>query len=408
MKKNRLLLYNTLTGKALEYDEEYQEIINLVKRLKLKKNSMVVNITDSKIRHSPLIESFLEDIKEYFMGDVIKNSMVSSRPFQMIPILNIFRDVNKLKKMRGRSVGEDIKKYLNEITFYITTQCPQDCGICNKVHKQFLFCYKGAGKYELAPEIVKNILVGSSLSSLTQINFIGGDISSYSKIKQLARSLKVFPWKKVFYIHYLNLVKCQKFLDLLAEIGAELVVLIDSPIKTDALINVYRYVLKSKIFTYWNFALQCESEIEKVNEIKSTISIKDIKLKPFFNGENMDFFKKYVFIKDKDSLFNLRLSLKELYSRQVMNPLNFGKAFVKADGKVVTDINALSKYNKSGYDSIYDAIYNEMLKGKNWFRIRANVKPCRNCVFNLFCPPLSNYEYAIGRNNLCHIFCGRE
>ena len=44
-----------------------------------------------------------------------------------------------------------------------------------------------------------------------------------------------------------------------------------------------------------------------------------------------------------------------------------------------------------------------MDKGKSWWKLRTNIKPCNNCLYNLLCPPISNYEYVIGKYNLCNI-----
>lgn len=43
-----------------------------------------------------------------------------------------------------------------------------------------------------------------------------------------------------------------------------------------------------------------------------------------------------------------------------------------------------------------------------WFRVRNQVQPCRTCVYEVLCPPLSNYEYALHRNNLCHIHVAKK
>ncbi|MBE9468407.1 MAG: hypothetical protein IMY72_08845 [Bacteroidetes bacterium] len=53
---------------------------------------------------------------------------------------------------------------------------------------------------------------------------------------------------------------------------------------------------------------------------------------------------------------------------------------------------------------LYDAVYREMNIGKNWFKLRTNTKPCCNCLYNTLCPPISNYEYALGKYNLCNVY----
>lgn len=202
----------------------------------------------------------------------------------------------------------------------------------------------------------------------------------------------------------MNLVNQGQFLALIAEIGGELEVLTDFPINGETFQSVFNLVADNRIDSCWTFVLQKEKDIIDARELRSLFGIENANLRPFYNRGNRKFFEKYVYIKDKDSLFNSKLSLKELHCRQLMNPLNFGKIFVKADGKIISGHDGLSNYSRSGETSIYEAIYNEMVNGRYWFKIRSRVKPCKNCIYNCFCPPLSNYESIIGQNNLCHIF----
>lgn len=49
---------------------------------------------------------------------------------------------------------------------------------------------------------------------------------------------------------------------------------------------------------------------------------------------------------------------------------------------------------------LFDHFYYEDMP---WFRIRRN-KPCDCCLFQFLCPPPSNYELALSKNNLCTLF----
>ncbi len=35
---------------------------------------------------------------------------------------------------------------------------------------------------------------------------------------------------------------------------------------------------------------------------------------------------------------------------------------------------------------------------------RQDVEPCKDCVFNSLCPPISNYEHVMGKHDLCSNF----
>ncbi len=88
--------------------------------------------------------------------------------------------------------------------------------------------------------------------------------------------------------------------------------------------------------------------------------------------------------------------------REAINSIYFGKLTVLADGRVYADLNAPS-LGKLGRDSIYDILFKEMSGGSSWRRLRKNVMPCKGCHYEKLCPPLSNYQKVMGKNNLCHI-----
>ena len=43
----------------------------------------------------------------------------------------------------------------------------------------------------------------------------------------------------------------------------------------------------------------------------------------------------------------------------------------------------------------------QLTKGKSWLRCRKDVKSCKSCIYQNFCPPISNYEYVIGGYSGC-------
>ena len=55
-----------------------------------------------------------------------------------------------------------------------------------------------------------------------------------------------------------------------------------------------------------------------------------------------------------------------------------------------------------GRDELIDVIYKELVSNTAWRNIREG-EPCSQCVFQYLCPPPSNYESVIGKNNLCYV-----
>jgi pseudo-rSAM protein len=71
------------------------------------------------------------------------------------------------------------------------------------------------------------------------------------------------------------------------------------------------------------------------------------------------------------------------------------------NGDVFTDVNQKATGNIY-QNSISELIWKELETGKSWLRIRKQQKPCNKCIFREFCPPTSNIEMALRKNDLCY------
>lgn len=337
------------------------------------------------------------------MGDIIETSLINGRPFQMMPILNLHRDVNKLRKIPGRSIGEDIMPYLNEIYFFITSTCSLKCQFCKHAYKQFVCCYKGRNTAEeLSIQDIKSILDEAAGSSLTRINILGGNIFNYAEFKELLSLLTLFQKKIMLHSHYLNLLDCPSIPETIRGDSCEINLIVHFPVDDIKFENAMDFVEKKSLAPRFTFIIQSEEDLNMAITKNAMFGLKNVALKPLFNGSNIEFFEKFVFVKNKTEVFNSKPSLRDTHIRMAMNPSNFGKVYIKSNGNIHSNVTA-APLGKIGKTSLYDATYKEMLNGKSWRRLRSNVKPCKFCTLALLCPPLSNYEYVIGRNNLCHI-----
>ena len=119
-KSNDCLLYNTLTSKSLIYWDD-PDIAGLVRRLSSSRNSRVIRLDASDLRMKK-ISTFVKNVREYFMGDVLDTAYSSAKPVQMVHRPKIQKDAERLKKEEGRSVGEGELRYLSDASFYINTE----------------------------------------------------------------------------------------------------------------------------------------------------------------------------------------------------------------------------------------------------------------------------------------------
>ncbi|MEN8122291.1 MAG: SPASM domain-containing protein [Bacteroidota bacterium] len=169
----------------------------------------------------------------------------------------------------------------------------------------------------------------------------------------------------------------------------------------------YKEVLKkvkeiAEILYSFDFKIEKEQDVEIFENAINQLNIENNAFHPYYNGNNIELFEQAVYL-NKEDIFEAKPTQKDIFARQVINQLNFGKLYILPDASVYSNLNKpkLGNLNKH---SIHELVHKEMYKHKNWFKLRKNVKPCRSCVYSLLCPSISNYEYAIGKYNLCHVW----
>lgn len=402
IKKNNALLYNTLTGKVLEYNEE-PEIIQFIKKVKSGKNLLFITLTNHYLENHPKIAGFIRTVRKHFFGDIYVFDPREDKPIQMMPILNVQRDVKKMKQQSEWSVGEDIKNYLTEISLYVNSRCDQNCIMCGDAYKQFLCCHRKGknitGK-ELDIQSIRHFINETKGSSLFKINVLGGNIFSYPELTELIALLKQQSLPKEYYIHYLNLENREEALKSMDDGQSELKVPVSFPIDKEKFSNILS--LNHDLKSSFVFVVQSEEEFSQTQTIISEFRICDYSYRPYFNGRNLSFFRRYVFLKRREVL-GVKSAMKDIHTRMLINPLDFGNLTVLSNGDIHANVN-VARSGKLGKISLYDVLYKEMVGGKSWRRIRPGIEPCRNCTFDVLCPPLSNYEYAMKRNNLCNFY----
>lgn len=407
VKQGNVLLFNTLNGKSIHYENKYENkyennshVLKLIKLLTAKKSLWVTRLSEKQLEN-PEISKFIKRVKTSYMGDLIDTAFSRGKPVQLPPILNLDRDVEKFKAKFSGTIGEEIMKYLDEVSLYINGQCRLDCKMCTGAHRQFFCCTKSTGGHSLPLKHITRLLKSAKGSFLSKINILGGDIFLYPELADLLVLLNSLPAAKAYYVHYLNTLDRENLIQSMEPGASQLNIIVDFPVDRQALDRLYFRLREMTIDYYFCFVLRTDHEIESAQEIISALKIPNVSMHPYYDGRNLTFFKRNVFITKRD-ISLAKPGLKEIFSRQKMNTLNFGKLTVMSNGHIHTNVNT-PKLGKLGGSSLYEAVYKEMKYGKNWRRTRDKCRPCNSCVYSLLCPPVSNYEQVIGRNNLCHI-----
>lgn len=401
LKKDNLLLYNPYTGSFLEYAGQ-PEILKLMGQVLAPDNLRVVLLTLDDWSN-PAINDFINKTREHFMGDFIAVADSDGKPAQMPPFPKIKKDVKVLKRENVRSVGEDLLSNMSSLTLYVNNRCSQGCSICSEAFHQFPCCTAGKKGYRcLDIDQIALLLVELKNAPLVNITISGGDIFQYPGLDQLITLLDSRGDTTINYIiHYGNAVAHRHELKKLAGKNTGIKMPVPFPVDTETLKIAFESCQEENIGFMPLFIIRNEDDFCQAGLLEEKYGITNAFFHAFFDGTNYDFFRENIYI-DREDIMAARPSLKDIYARTFVNPTTFGCLTVLPDNRIVAAINS-SAVGTLGKDSIFDVLTREMENGVSWRKTRGKVQPCRNCTFEHLCPPLSNYNSVIGKNNLCHI-----
>lgn len=400
IKSNTLLLYNPYTGKSIEFTGE-PGLLQLMKQMKSPRNLWVVRLKERDL-DAPEIRRFVDLVRRNFMGDFIESSFSRGKPIQMVPVVKVQQDARFLKEGKMRSVGEDVMTHLSEVTLIVNDECNQDCNICNEAFRQFSCCTSdmNSKNHELSIDHIKKIF-NEIHNRDVNIRIIGGNIFKYKALEKLGQILNIVQSSKNYYIHYLNLALDTDRIGEL-DVGNSTINIIVTPhFDLTAFNAVYNAIGLFKSRNRFDFIVKSNEDFECFAKLIEDFKIKSYKFIPFFDGKNLDFFKENVFI-DRNDIEENKPTLKEIYTNGAINSNFFGCLTFKPDGSVYSNVRD-SAIGNIGINSLYEIMTRELNRGKNWLKIRKKILPCKQCVYEMLRPPISNYHMAIGKYNLCHI-----
>ncbi len=388
-----VLLYHTKTGEYLETDNTL--LIQMVKEIYIPKNLGVIKI--DCITNVELA-SILEVIIEKELGCIKEIEENSAKPINLLPILNLTKDIDKLTKDNDiPSILNGTLKYLSELNIYINEECKEDCIFCSDYYKQIKTCYSKNTRHELKPDILIEVLKQIEYSMVKKINILGGNLFLYSHIDKLTEVLNEFDFEFHLWINYLQLPK--EDIALFKQKNIFKVFVFNFPFCENSIQSVLDRYKNSKR-TQFCFIIENETHYSIVAELIDKYNLDNTIITPLYTKENISFFEDNVYL-NKEDLFYNTLSMREIFRNQKLNLNNFGSLTILANGTVKANINAPDLGNI--YDnSILELIHNELTINTAWRKIR-NKGVCSNCLYQYLCPPPSNYETAIGELNLCHI-----
>ncbi len=408
IKKDHLLIYNTLNGSVIE-EKGNKEILTLVKGWLARKNGYVIALSAAELQTEPIAQ-FVQRIRQNMMGDLIDQAMVKGKPVQIPPQVKIMKKVEKHPQDGIGYHGFHVLNNLTGLSIYLNNaSTPRLVGAPDfpfDAYRQFTApCFAGAKKQELKLDSLLDFLHQSKGSMLDRINILGGDIFQYSQFPQLVEALDKIPVHKAYYIRYSQLSgRHAGHLSPITAAGSsvELNVIVDFPICEEAWFHCLWVMREAGLSPRFQFIVTNTQELNQAEHIIASAQVPHFSYAPYYNGRNLDFFKEAVFIDREDVLAELP-EQRRILARGVLNPLHYGHLTIMANRHIYANINEL-KIAVLGMNTLYDVVHRAMGRSQSWHRARTRVKPCSQCVFQTLCPPISNYEHALGRNNLCHIW----
>lgn len=399
VKGNGLLLYNLVTGKFLLYTDQ-PRLVEFILELKREENLYALEVSEEYLKKNGLIR-FVDDLREHFMGDMVDVSLSGKKPFFMSPQFDIQRKDRKPGRRTFKNVSKDSFLSMDELTFFVTGNCDEDCAECSTAFKQFPWCTRDNDKNELDVEDIKKVLDETRACRIKKINIVGGDLNKYSRPDELIDLLNSKPAGINYFIHFLHFKK--NSIERLTRLSPEskICLLMESSAFKDPANIRYLKGLKPGRLKFI-FLIRDERDFLTLENVIGTLGIKEFSVQPYYNGKNLDFFKENVF-SDRESLIESRPDMHAIKARQSYNPLKYGKLYIKSDKRIYSDLNA-SPLGAVNTISMAEAVVLELKEQGNWLRARRNVSPCKDCLLDAICPPLSGFEYAVGINNTCNLW----
>lgn len=388
-KGEKALFYNTLdyTILKIKITPELLEIME-----KLEENKCI--LLEESVLLQPAISTFLEQLRTHYLGDKIIATAASVRPALFQPIINNQREFRRVTKNESVKTDTWVMDYLEEL--YI--------GLNGVVEEKFPECYKQTlyfikSDYCLQTSALLSFLENVPDLQINQINLFGGDVLSHPDFNTILRFLR----SKTHRIHLFYRYDYWKpeYNIPFKEENYSLTIIVPLWEYEEELFNKKKLSFeKSNIAPKWVFLVHTEAEYTKAIRLVSDFSHTAVKVIPVYTGDNLEFFKAYVFTEETD-LTKFQLNKREIYTRQKFNPRDFGRLSILPDGKIYANVN-FDNLGEIYTDHIQTILYKELQEGQSWLRIRDKA-PCRDCVYQWLCPPPSNYEIALGKYNLCHL-----
>ena len=392
--KNQYVIYNTLNSTYIDCSLYGKTINTVLSILHNTNKTYCVGIYEYQLRDSQFTE-FIKKIRNTFSGDIIKD-IRGIPPFISKPILRILHHPNNPKTKEYNLLGENALFHLHEVTFYLENQGFDLNPMYKDCYKQFLYPTY-TEKQKLSHAKYLEIIEQLSICQIDKINIIQAKIEKKELFSYLLSLSRQYSIKTQIILPYKKYNK-EDLKQLLTNPQFSIMIMVHLPVDYEEL-NSYINLFNEYNIT-WSLIASNKNDViflSKNNLGKFT----NVDYIPWYTGDNMDFFKEYIYNDFKD-IIEQKNTKQHIFRKQILNDNLFGKLTIFPTGEVYSNVNFPTIGNIQD-QKLSEIVYSEIENYfKPWFFTRDYVS-CKNCVNKYLCPSISNYEIVANEYNMCYL-----
>ena len=392
--KNQYVIYNTLNSTYIDCSLYGKTINTVLSILHNTNKTYCVGIYEYQLRDSQFTE-FIKKIRNTFSGDIIKN-IRGIPPFISKPILRILHHPNNPKTKEYNLLGENALFHLHEVTFYLENQGFDLNPMYKDCYKQFLYPTY-TEKQKLLHAKYLEIIEQLSICQIDKINIIPATIEKKELFSYLLSLSRQYSIKTQIILPYKKYNK-EDLKQLLTNPQFSIMIMVHLPVDYEEL-NSYINLFNEYNIT-WSLIASNKNDViflSKNNLGKFT----NVDYIPWYTGDNMDFFKEYIYNDFKD-IIEQKNTKQHIFRKQILDDNLFGKLTIFPTGEVYSNVNFPTIGNIQD-QKLSEIVYSEIENYfKPWFFTRDYVS-CKNCVNKYLCPSISNYEIVANEYNMCYL-----
>ena len=392
--KNQYVIYNTLNSTYIDCSLYGKTINTVLSILHNTNKTYCVGIYEYQLRDSQFTE-FIKKIRNTFSGDIIKN-IRGIPPFISKPILRILHHPNNPKTKEYNLLGENALFHLHEVTFYLENQGFDLNPMYKDCYKQFLYPTY-TEKQKLSHAKYLEIIEQLSICQIDKINIIPATIEKKELFSYLLSLSRQYSIKTQIILPYKKYNK-EDLKQLLTNPQLSIMIMVHLAVDYEEL-NSYINLFNEYNIT-WSLIASNKNDViflSKNNLGKFT----NVDYIPWYTGDNMDFFKEYIYNDFKD-IIEQKNTKQHIFRKQILNDNLFGKLTIFPTGEVYSNVNFPTIGNIQD-QKLSEIVYSEIENYfKPWFFTRDYVS-CKNCVNKYLCPSISNYEIVANEYNMCYL-----